>query len=175
MQKEKTRKLTVIMYICSPFWKDQRICGTNGKDNSVKHSMIACSVHTEPAYALRDLTTYFLPVSRLVHVFPLFAPSFGSGSALSNSKSESVAVGYESTVQQQEKTFEWFDHSRREQGLIRSLLVWLIRVKDALEILLWFPATRKGESPVRKGGMLSHLDSIVMPFGINISNIREVL
>jgi hypothetical protein len=51
-EKKKIRKLTVIMYICSPLWKDQRICGINGKDNSVKHSMIACSVHTEPVYAL---------------------------------------------------------------------------------------------------------------------------
>ena len=65
---------------------------------------MACSVHTEPVYALWDLIIYFLPESRLVHIFPLLTPSFDRGSAWSNSKSESAATGYKSTVQQKEGT-----------------------------------------------------------------------
>ena len=93
------------MYICSPLWKVQRICGVNGKDNSVRHSIIACSVHTEPVYAFRDLITYFLPVSRLVHIFPLVAPSLHREAVSSKSKSERAAIGCKSTVQQPEGKF----------------------------------------------------------------------
>ena len=163
------------MYICSPLWKDQRIRGINGKDNSARHSMMACSVHTEPAYVLWDLTTYCLPVSRLVQIFSPLVSSFDRGSASSNSKSESTAVGLYLRFSNKRQLSEWFNHSRREQGLIHSLLVSLKGLKDAWELWLWFPITSIGEPPLRKRRMLSYLDSVVMPFGINISDIRKVL